>query len=68
MILEQDGHALQHVLDAALLLLVRVQDLEERLVRVWVVLEPSLDLRDVVNGMVELLQAGKVAQYKVEGV
>lgn len=43
-----------HVLDRSAFLLVRLEDLEERLVRVGVANEAVLDLVDVVDGVVEL--------------
>ena len=47
-------HLLQDILDAALLLLVRVKDLEELLVDLWLVRKALLDGRDVGDGVVEV--------------
>mmetsp|Transcript_17792 Transcript_17792/g.50922 ORF Transcript_17792/g.50922 Transcript_17792/m.50922 type:complete len:452 (-) Transcript_17792:126-1481(-) len=54
MIGEQVGHLLQHLLDAALLLLVGVKDLQEGLVRPGVVGKALLDGSDVGDGVIEL--------------
>mmetsp|Transcript_11203 Transcript_11203/g.41818 ORF Transcript_11203/g.41818 Transcript_11203/m.41818 type:complete len:338 (-) Transcript_11203:760-1773(-) len=51
---EQLRHPIQHFFDAALLLLIGVKDLEERLVRFRLIAEPSLHGGHVVNRMVEL--------------
>jgi len=51
---EQIGHLVENLLDAPLLLLVRVKHLEERLVRLGLVREALLDRRHVVDGVVEL--------------
>ena len=55
MALEKLGHLVQHVLDGALLLLVRVQDVEEGLVRsvAVVVLETLLDASDIRDSFVK---------------
>ena len=54
MVLEEARHLLIDILDALLLLLVRVQDLEEGAVGAWLVLEGLLDLGHVVDRLVEV--------------
>lgn len=50
----ESATACTHLLDGSRLLLVRLQDLQEGLVRLWILREPVLDLVDVVDGVVEL--------------
>jgi len=51
---EKGRNLLQYVLDPTLLLLVGVQDFQERLVDLRLVLESALDCCNVRNGMVKL--------------
>lgn len=51
--IEQNGNLFIHALDRALLLLIRLQDLQELLIRIRVRGEPILDFVNIVDGMVE---------------
>ena len=51
---EQKGHFVQNFLYAALLLLVRVQNLQELLVCLRLRSKALLDCRDIINGMIKL--------------
>jgi hypothetical protein len=48
------AHLLVDLLDGLLLLLVRVQDLKERLVRLWLLGEARLDLGHIVDRLIKL--------------